>query len=249
MRRPVYRAVFFDLFGTLIRFDPATLPEIVVDGRRVPSTLAIWGGLVEEALPDVGLEAFARAVFAASLELDRERTLTHIERPSRERFQRALVRLEAPPDLARELAPLFARAHMRAIAAATRFPAEHARVLAEARRRGPTAVITNFDDTATAYDILGRHGILPGVDTVVVSEAVGLRKPHGALVRLALRDLGVAADEAVMVGDHPVEDVGAAAAAGVDAIWIDAAGTGVGDGAPTPRYVVHSLPEVSALLA
>ena len=249
MSRPTYRAVFFDLFGTLIRFEPALLPKIVIDGRRRPSTLGIWGGLVEETLPGVGLEAFARAVFAVSLELDHERTTTHIERPSRERFHRALVRLETPSGLAHELAPLYARAHMRAIADITRFPAEHAQVLADARRRGATAVITNFDDTATAYDILGRHGILAAVDSVVVSEAVGLRKPHGVLVRLALRDVAVAAAEAIMVGDHAVEDVGAAAAAGVDAVWIDAEGIGVADGAPQPRYVVRALPEVTALLA
>ena len=109
-------------------------------------------------------------------------------------------------------------------------------------------VITNFDDTATAYEILARHGILPRLGAVVVSEAIGLRKPSPVLVRLALRELDVPAPDAVMIGDHAIEDVGAANAAGVDAIWIDKTGEGVTDGNPTPRWIVRSLLEVAPIL-
>ena len=49
-----------------------------------------------------------------------------------------------------------------------------------------------------------------------------------------------------MIGDHPIEDVGAATAAGVDAVWIDTAGTGVAADRPAPRYVVRTLPDVGA---
>ena len=243
-----YRAVLFDLFDTLIVFDRARLPEIVVDGRRIPSTLGVWGGLVEDMLPGVGVEAFARALAAASAELDVERRVACIERPSRERFYRALIRVACPAERATELASTFARAHMQTIADATLFPPAHAQVLERVRRDRRTAIITNFDDTATAYDILARHGILGSLDAIVVSEAVGLRKPHGALVRLALRDLEVSATDAVMVGDHAVEDVGAATAAGVDAVWIDARGDGIRAGNPIPRYIVRSLVELTGLL-
>jgi HAD superfamily hydrolase (TIGR01549 family) len=243
-----YHAVLFDLFGTLVVFDTTALPEIVVDGRRIRSTLGAWSGLVEEALPGVGVEGFARAVMAVSVDLDRARRETTGEFSSRERFRRALALVGCDVAATEELAPLFARAHMRGIAAATRFPAEHQAVLARARARGGVAIITNFDDTATAYDILVRLGIREQVETVVVSEAVGLRKPHGALVRLALRDLGVMPADALMIGDHALEDVGAATAAGVDAAWIDVEGVGVAPTAPAPRYVVRTLPEVAPIL-
>ncbi len=244
-----YRAVLFDLFGTLVRFDATALPEIEVDGRRVRSTLPRWSALVTEALPALSLARFADAVVEVSAELDGERAATAIEIPSRERFRRALLRVACPDDVAAELAPLCARGHMQAIADATRFPAEHAQVLATIAARGPIAVITNFDDTATAYTILATHGILARASSVVVSEAIGLRKPHPALVRTALRDLAVAPADAVMIGDHAREDVGAAAAAGVDAIWIDVHGTGLASGAPVPQYVVRTLREAAALVA
>jgi len=188
----------------------------------------------------------ARAVLDASVALDRERMERHVEFPSRERFRRALERLGIDGTAAAETAAEFARAHMRGIVDATRFPPEHARVLDEACRLGPVGIITNFDDASAAYAILARHEILRRVRSVVVSEAVGLRKPHPALVRVALRELGVAS--AVMIGDHAVEDVGVAAAAGIDAIWIDARGVGTSAGNPVPRHIVRALPEVLPLL-
>jgi FMN phosphatase YigB (HAD superfamily) len=245
---PVYDAVLFDLFGTLVTFDTTTLPEIIVDGRPIRSTVGRWRDLLERALPGVGMEAFARAVLAVSAELDRERVERHVEFPSRERFRRAIVRLGIDGAEVPEMAVLLARAHMRVIAEATRFPPEHARVLDEACRRGPVGIITNFDDTSTAYDILARHGILGCVRTVVVSDAIGLRKPHPALVRVALRELGAVPASPVMVGDHPLEDVGAALAAGIDAIWVDARGAGTTAGNPAPRHVVRALPEILSLL-
>jgi putative hydrolase of the HAD superfamily len=137
---------------------------------------------------------------------------------------------------------------MRAIADATRFPPDHAAFLADVAAHHPIGVITNFDDTATAYEILARHGILAHARTVVVSEAVGLRKPHGALVRMALRDLDIAPSDAVMIGDHAHEDVGAATNAGVDAIWIDPQNTGATRDAPVPRYVIQKLTDAAPLL-
>ena len=42
---------------------------------------------------------------------------------------------------------------------------------------------------------------------------------------------------------------GAACAAGVDAVWIDVAGTGVMVDGPAPRHVVRRLTDVPPLLA
>lgn len=118
----MYRAVLFDLFGTLIRFDATALPEVVVDGRPVRTTLGVWGDLLERTLPGVGVAAFARAIVDASADLDRERMDRHVEFPTRERFRRALARLGVDGDDGAQVAALFSRAHMRAIADATRFP-------------------------------------------------------------------------------------------------------------------------------
>ena len=243
-----HRTALFDLFGTLVHLDASRLPELIVDGRPLRSTSDAWAVLLADTVPDVALADFVRAVMETSAILDRDRRRNGIEYPSRERFRRALVRAGCTDAVAEEVGPLLSRAHLRRLASVAVFPPEHAAVLERVAVGRTLGVVSNFDDTATAYEILARHGILARVGAVVVSEAIGLRKPSPVLVRLALRELDVAPADAVMIGDHAVEDVGAANAAGVDAVWIDETGRGVTEGNPTPRWIVRSLQEVPQLL-
>ncbi len=247
MPRP-YRGVLFDLFGTLIVFDRERLPEMEIGERRVRTTVANLGSLLARWAPGVTREAFLESIVSVSDEMARARRDALVELPSRERFRRALERLGCEDGVRDEAAVHLSRAHMGAIADATVFPTAHAELLAALRPRYRIGVVSNFDDTATAYEILVRHGILAQVDTVVVSEALGLRKPHPALVRVGLDAIGVAADEALFVGDTFAEDVAGAHAAGVDAAWIDARGERLPATARPPEYTVRALPELAAIL-
>jgi putative hydrolase of the HAD superfamily len=56
-------------------------------------------------------------------------------------------------------------------------------------------------------------------DTVVISEAEGVRKPDRRIFDLALARLRILAADAVFVGDHPDDDIRGAQQAGVRAIW------------------------------
>jgi len=243
-----YRGVLLDLFGTLITFDPSRLPEIEIDGKRTRTTVATLGGLLTEWVPDTTPAAFLQAILSVSDEMARTRVYDHVELPSRERFRRALERVGCDDARIAEAAVHLSRAHMRGIAAATVLPPAHATLLATLAARFRLAVVSNFDDTATGYDILMRHGIAPHVGAIVISEALGLRKPHPAVVRAAHRGLDLAPEETLMVGDTFAEDVLGARAAGVDAAWIDAAGKGVPASAEPPRFVIQRLPELAAIL-
>lgn len=244
-----YRGVLFDLFGTLISVDVSRLPEMPIGERRVRSTLGGLGALFAEFVPEATPPDVWQAVTTASDELAQARAWDHVELPSRERFRRALVLLGCDEGRCDEAAVVLSRAHLRLIAEATVFPASHAALVRAARARCRLALVSNFDDTAAGYEILRRHGLLDVLDTVVISEGLGLRKPHPALVRVPLRELGLATTEALFVGDTLGEDVAAASAAGVDAVWIDARGTGVPAGSPcVPRWTVRSLPEIAPLL-
>ena len=245
---PPYRGVLFDLFSTLIVFDRDRLPEMEIGGRRTRTTVANLGSLLERWAPGVTREDFLQSIITVSDEMARARRDDLVELPSRERFRRALERVGCEDGGRDEAAVHLSRAHMAAIAGATVFPAPHAALLAALRPRYRLGVVSNFDDTATAYEILIRHGILAQVDTVVVSEAVGLRKPHPALVRVGLDAIGLAPHEVLFVGDTFSEDVAAAHAAGVDAAWIDARGEGPPATGRLAEYTVRALPEVAAIL-
>lgn len=244
-----YRGVLFDLFGTLIGVDAERLPVLQLGDGHVRTTVGGLGDLVAECVPGVTLEEFARALLAVSHEMAEARATAHVELPSRERFRRALERLGSTTATLGEAAVALSRAHMRMIVASTVFPPAHAALLAAARAGHRVGVVTNFDDTGAAYDILARHGILEALDTVVVSEALGLRKPHPAVIRTGVRGLGLSADEVLFVGDTFAEDVAGAHAAGVAAAWLDPEARGIPAGATPPRHVVRSLADLHPILA
>src|SRR5439155_11925021 len=59
------------------------------------------------------------------------------------------------------------------------------------------------------------------VDAALGSATHGKTKPHPAIFQAALDELGVSAEEAVMVGDSPEDDVEGARAIGMRAFLVD----------------------------
>lgn len=108
-------------------------------------------------------------------------------------------------------------------------------MLAELRRLGvPVAVVSNV-----AHDVrpvLAREGLLDLVDVVVLSFETGAVKPDPRIFQVALDRLTVAPAAALMVGDSPVAD-GGAAALGIRTLLL-----------PRTRGPVHGLSAVTALV-
>src|SRR5688572_251784 len=91
--------------------------------------------------------------------------------------------------------------------------------LAELRRRGlKLGVITNGPSVMQRRK-LAVLGLEHAFDAMLVSEEEGVRKPDVEIFRRALERCGVAAHEALFVGDHPVADVSGAHGAGLLAVW------------------------------
>ena len=84
------------------------------------------------------------------------------------------------------------------------------------------------------------------LSTVVISEAVQIKKPDPRIFALALAQVGCEASQAWFVGDHPVNDILGASAAGLQAIWL----TGVHPwpaAHSAPRWHIASLTEIVPL--
>ena len=88
------------------------------------------------------------------------------------------------------------------------------------------AVISNFDERLQG--VLEGLDLARRVDAVVVSSELGVAKPNPAIFRHALARLGVAAREAIHVGDHSLEDVEGAQGAGMAALHLRRAAPGSG---------------------
>jgi putative hydrolase of the HAD superfamily len=105
--------------------------------------------------------------------------------------------------------------------------------LAAARAAGRRlVVVSNWD--VSLDEVLDRLGLAPMLDGVVTSAVVGARKPSPEIFEHALALAGVAAHDAVHVGDSLAEDVAGARAAGIEAVLIKRDG---GPGPPGVRTV------------
>ncbi len=123
--------------------------------------------------------------------------------------------------------------------------------LKELRRRGyRLGVITN------GYSFLQNHkldfaNIRPLMDLTIVSYDEGIHKPRAAIFRRAAARLGLPCEACMYVGDHPVNDIGGARAAGMTAVRIDygfPAGHPIYD-APVPPEItkIHRFEELLSL--
>ena len=215
------RAVFFDLFDTLIRIDEARLPAMKVDGRRVRSTLP----LIHQrhlAGRDVSPEAFLAALRATMREISEQKRESLDEVPALERWRRVVARLALPADGSSEsLAADLTEAHARALSDAA-IPVDQAReVLLRVRDRGlGLALISNFDHAPAADWILETANLADLIDQRVISEAVGIRKPDARIFRKALDHFALSPGDCLHVGDQARADAWGAGRLGLRTVWI-----------------------------
>jgi putative hydrolase of the HAD superfamily len=103
-------------------------------------------------------------------------------------------------------------------------------VLAQASERCKIGLISNFTYAPVVYAALRRLSINRFFNAVLVSDAVGWRKPHPKIFEETLRKLGARPDETVYVGDSPLEDIKGAKALGMRTVFV-----------PSQFYTLQSL--------
>lgn len=237
-----YRAVLFDLFDTLVRFDRTRLPAVEVDGRTVHTTAGALHAVLRPYAPHVTVAALYEALVASWQEAERRRARDHREVPARERFAYLAGCLALDP--ARWPAGLLdalIAAHRDGIAQAAELPAAHRALLEELAGRYRLAVVSNFDYAPTARRILERAGVADLFAAVVVSDEVGWRKPCPIIFETALARLEVAPAEALFVGDRADIDVLGAQRVGMAVAWLNP------EAAPLPPDVAPPTLELRRL--
>jgi putative hydrolase of the HAD superfamily len=244
-----YRAVLFDLFGTVALFQPDRLPLFEWQGKTSRSTMGSLRAVIEQKVPEVPFENFFSTLSEVSRELGEVRTRELREFSSAHRFGLTLVRAGLPDSsqtlaLAEELA----LAHMALLAAATEIPPTHVTLLNRAREQYGIGLVSNFDHGPTARGILLKGGIEEQFQHIAISDEHGWRKPHPQIFVDALAALGVESREALFVGDSPVDDIVGAKGVGIDVAWVNASAADLSDGVPAPDYIVRAIPELQHIL-
>jgi len=119
--------------------------------------------------------------------------------------------------------------------------------LVRARAAGwPIVIVTNGAEHQQQRKI-DHLELRPFIDGVVVSEAVGVRKPDAEIFRIAARTVGGALAGAWMVGDSAAADIRGAVNAGIDSVWLSR-GRGYPADQPAPTAIAGSFTEAVDLV-
>ena len=210
------RAISFDLFDTLVDLLTETIPREEYRGRSLPRMLTRLHALVAEKAA-VGFDEY----LVAMQEVDAEFRASHYARdrelPTLDRFNALLTRLGID-DLA--LAHSMVTAHMDGLYAQVEFLDHHRAVLAGLKETYRLGVCSNFSHSETAHRVLRVAGLDDLMDAVLISDAVGFRKPAPEIFEETLKALKVEPDELLHVGDRLGADVAGPAALGIRTAWI-----------------------------
>jgi putative hydrolase of the HAD superfamily len=191
----VIRAVLFDLDGTL--YDRDVVMAAVAREQF---------DLFEDQLNGLDRDTFVQRLLA----LD-----DHGYANRGQLYEAAAAALGLRGGIAAELAKQFWDCYARACA----LPDDTSVTLQALRQRGTRLGVITNGPTAWQSRKLDTLGLAGFFDLVVISESEGLTKPDPRIFARAVERIGVAAGEAMFVGDHPEIDVAGARAAGLIPVW------------------------------
>lgn len=169
-----------------------------------------------QAIFDAWAESF---LFEIGRDVGDVRWLTELDARGytpRDQFFSQVVKRFVPHNSVEEMAERYHRDYVESFRCST----EVLSALARARRAGfKIAIITNGATRAQAAKIAAA-GLGDLVDACCISEAEGFWKPAPELFRLAAERCDESLEDAWMIGDNPVTDIGGAAALGISTAWI-----------------------------
>ena len=120
-------------------------------------------------------------------------------------------------------------------------------MLTELKEKGyKIALITNGQH-ALQYKKLELTGLRYVFDEIIISGDVGVEKPDPEIFLMMLDKLALAPQEAVYVGDNPINDILGAHRAGMKTLWIKS--TGVWNPkAPSPGATANAVADIPAAI-
>ena len=95
------------------------------------------------------------------------------------------------------------------------------KLLTELKQRGYKLAVISNGGHATRLSILQGLGFGHYFDEIVSSGLLGISKPNPEIFLHTSRQLGLSAQQCLYIGDHPINDIQGATAAGMTAIWLE----------------------------
>jgi FMN phosphatase YigB (HAD superfamily) len=229
-----YRAVIFDLDGTLVSEEHGV----------EEATAAVAEALSAEgyAVSGDALNAARQSVVREAMAQNRGNWPSWLTRV--EWMRRAFTLVAAPAELAPELAPVYLEGRLAGLTLIT----DTIALLDVLAPRVSTALITNGDggEQRLKLDRVGLNDYFP---QPVISAEFGAQKPAAEIFLHTVRTLEIQPSEAVYIGNSYGNDVEGAAGAGLDSIWFNESGAAPpGDATLHPVHTCADLRGVAEIL-
>jgi len=113
-----------------------------------------------------------------------------------------------------------------------------------------TAIVSDLT-THIQLRKMSKLGITSFIDVLVTSEEAGSEKPHPIMFLLTLNKLGVSPEEAIMVGDNPVNDIEGGNSVGLDTVLLtnkESKEFKFNEDYEKPNYMIKNISEILDLL-
>jgi FMN phosphatase YigB (HAD superfamily) len=244
-----YKALIFDLFGTLVDFDRTQIPVITIDGREIRTTAGEAYKILAHYAPHTTFENYYQALSTVTKELLVVRERDHLEIPARRRYEMLFDRLEMPRDNTAEYCiDGMLATHHRHMHDATVCPPERTQVLEALKPPYPLGLLSNFDSAATGMKILATHGLRPYFRAIHISEAIRYRKPRREAFLHTAEAMGVVPQDILFIGDTFALDVMGAKGVGMDVAWFDRQNTPPEPDKILPDYTITRFTDLLEIL-
>lgn len=243
------RHVFFDLFDTLIEVDNAKLPTVTHGEREFPSTAPhVLEEVHARGHAHITLDQFLSEMFNQWQAVVKAKEKEWIEISALVRYENIVHELELQvegDDEKKRLAHDLAEIHMRRIAHATRAVEGATDLLDRLHEKGiGVALISNFDYAPAADWILEHTGLQGRFDKVIISDTLGVRKPHEQLFEDAMTHFDATPADSLHIGDTALADIWGAGRLGIRTVWINRKGEDFPHDEHAPSLEITTLAEL-----
>jgi len=210
MSRPA-KVVFFDLGETLVT-------QNIEDNMVTKNALREIGPILPKRISPERLFELYREGYKINEAI---RSRHHVEIPIHVWMRQLLERVidESPADeLVSEAIKIIVKARA---ANAVAFDDAHSTLKHLFKRDIKLGIISNVSSHEVAMGILDNVKLTQYFHEIVTSASVGIRKPDPGIFHYALMQFKVRPEEAVMVGDSEIHDIGGGYVAGLKTVLVD----------------------------
>ncbi len=197
-------------------------------------------------------QAFLNRLAANTAVFDEQRQRDWVEYTTTYLLTRTLEELGAPPPTPAALAEALNAYYAYSEGLYELLPEAHATLTALQAAGLRLAIISNAGDNDNVQRLIDNAQLRPYFDPIIVSAAVGLRKPNPRIFDHVLRPWGLPAHACVMVGDTLGADILGAQMAGLHNVWLtahaDSPANHAHRGNIVPEAEIAALRELPALL-